>query len=664
MSTQQPRLNFPKILKVSMRHFTLYSSMPVITEQFPDGVFCLAGANGLGKSTFLSAVNYGITGTVSDPRKFESFEEYYRFSIPYSTEFFDGRIGESDREQAEVEIDMRVAGHLYSLTRGVFEPCQLRRLSIADAVNPTKVIVDCSDLTPEQRHAKYAAHVAGDVGVEMFEQFVFLQHFLLTFDERRHLLFWDRRVLEQALYLAFSVNRDNARRADTLRREVEKHASRARNANWQATEIRKKMKSLESEAGAAESADEVDIGIEHQRLSGVVDSERTTLDGLEDDLRDASLRIADLTARQVSLRSEYDVQFSAYLARHPAIVRHPMIASSVAERRCALCGADRDGVADDIRSRADAEACPLCGGALVRRSPDPQAFEVLEQLDRQMTDLKDTLSETLARRERLSSDLDAARARLAGAEEALANFERENESVLDRVRRDGGPGDGIATVIHKYREQMEERLKAKRTEYALRDQKQRELDKLQADLETRYRDAEQEFLPLFKDLAEHFLGLDLSVRMDKSASEGVGLVLEVQGTARRRHHQLSESQRLFVDIALRMALAQHMSSPEGKASLFIDTPEGSLDIAYENQAGEMLAKFVKAGFGIIMTANINTSRLLQALARECGSSKMRLCRMTAWTELSDVQLAAESLFDFALAQIEQALAGGGDARNA
>jgi hypothetical protein len=126
----------------------------------------------------------------------------------------------------------------------------------------------------------------------------------------------------------------------------------------------------------------------------------------------------------------------------------------------------------------------------------------------------------------------------------------------------------------------------------------------------------------------------------------------VRGTTRRLQQNLSESQRFFLDIALRMALTQHMSHPKSTGGMYIDTPEGSLDIAYEKRAGEMLAKFAKAGHQLIMTANLNSSQLLLALARQCGEKGMQLCRMTDWAELSEVQQEEEALFDQAYRAIE------------
>src|SRR5262249_15161180 len=151
----------------------------------------------------------------------------------------------------------------------------------------------------------------------------------------------------------------------------------------------------------------------------------------------------------------------------------------------------------------------------------------------------------------------------------------------------------------------------RRKAYALRDEKKKELKALQRSLESSYAAAEEEFVPLFRDLAELFLGIELDVRLEGKVATGLVLVLELRSTVRREQHQHSESQRFFVDIALRMAMAQFMSSDEAPAGLLIDTPEGSLDIAYESRAGEMFAKFVKGGHSIMMTANINTSQLLQ-----------------------------------------------------
>src|SRR6266436_4317716 len=172
------QLSMPRLSGARLDNFSLYSAKKSIKVTFTKGAFCLAGANGLGKSTFLAAVNFGLTGIVADPnRKFESVSEYYDHSLGFAEEFFDGRVEEKDRDRAQISLDA----------------------------------------------------------------FCFLQQFVFTFDERRHLLFWDEDVLDQALHLCFGLDPKDADRADTLRREKERADSRVRNLQWDATELRKKV---------------------------------------------------------------------------------------------------------------------------------------------------------------------------------------------------------------------------------------------------------------------------------------------------------------------------------------------------------------------------------------------------------------------------------------
>jgi hypothetical protein len=102
-----------------------------------------------------------------------------------------------------------------------------------------------------------------------------------------------------------------------------------------------------------------------------------------------------------------------------------------------------------------------------------------------------------------------------------------------------------------------------------------------------------------------------------------------------------------------MALSEFMS--EGPATLLIDTPEGSLDVAYEARAGSMFSKFASAGNYILMTANLRGSQLVLRLAELQHRTGMQVTRMTEWTDLSEVQQSEEKLFVEAYAAIDLAL---------
>lgn len=245
----KPKFAFPSISRIRLERFSLFSRRPDVELEIPQGVFCLAGANGIGKSTFLAAVNLALTGVVPDPeRSFKSINEYARDCVAFTKAFFDGRISELDREAAAIGLELRTANHEYRLTRGVFEPRELRDLMITSNSPNERLLFDGSDATPEERLVRFENQLTADTGLQNFNQFIFIQHFVLTFDESRHLLFWDERALEQVLHIAFNTDLNEAIAADKLRRDMERADSRARNYNFQASDVRGRLEIIRDAA--------------------------------------------------------------------------------------------------------------------------------------------------------------------------------------------------------------------------------------------------------------------------------------------------------------------------------------------------------------------------------------------------------------------------------
>ncbi|MBL4879754.1 MAG: hypothetical protein JKX82_00385 [Oleispira sp.] len=217
--------------------------------------------------------------------------------------------------------------------------------------------------------------------------------------------------------------------------------------------------------------------------------------------------------------------------------------------------------------------------------------------------------------------------------------------------------ENVNVILRQYKEHYERLDKESRDCYRKRDGIKPEYDKLLDKTDKAYKEAEIVFVPTFKKLAKSFIGLDLNIKSERD-SKNIFLVLEMENTARTDPFQLSESQRFFLDIALRMSLSIYLSKKGNEATMLIDTPEGSLDIAYENRVGIMFAEYVTHyNQNIIMTANINASQLLISLAEKCGLKKMTFRRMLEWTDLTPIQKQGEHLFEKVYKNIELALKG-------
>lgn len=653
-----PRFGLPRIHRVQLHAFSLYSLDPNVSLILGDGVTCLAGANGIGKSTYLSTINFALTGVVPNPsREFLSVGAYLQKAREYTNSFFEGRISEPDRESAAVSIEFTVRRRRYYLKRALFELGTISALRISeDAVT----IFDSKDSTAEQNDAFYREDVSKAIGLNAFEQFVFMQHFLFTFDESRHLVFWDRPVSSALLYICFGGDPQDAAKADRLNRDMERAGSRGRNLQYQVSNLSKRIETLEQSVNAPgdATADVEAASARYQALAAAL--ARATSESEEADAlaNDAELKVMQASSNVVSLRAAYTRAFEEYMNGTASPERHPFIASTISECRCPICQATGQTVVDAIRTKIQASSCPLCTSSLSRTdSLTSERSSALAKLDHSLAEGKRNFEAAVAAKTRLIAAAAAQRELVKTSHSAVNAFEETNRLALAGIRGRLALLDGpLAQTLEALRTARREQLIERDQAYAERDEFRDELKGLQRTLERKYLDAESTFVPLFKQLAQAFLGVDLDISLVTAQATGLNLQIEMRGNARRKQSQLSESQRFFVDIALRMALAQYVSGPDSLATLFIDTPEGSLDIAYEHRAGLMFANFVKSGHAMIMTANINSSKLLTTLAHSCGAGSMTIVQMTNWTELSDVQRGSESLFRDAFADIQTALA--------
>ena len=639
-------ISLPRPLRARIRSFSLYDHAQEIEADFGTGVFCLAGANGLGKSTFLAAVGFAVTGVVAEPgREFTSADEYLKNCRAYSRAAFDGRISQADREIAEVELLMRVGEAEYRVIRNMFEPTALHTLEIKRGDSEMVTAFDMG--SDEERHEKYEEMVVADMGVESFSQLVMLHHLVQTFDERRHLLFWDDKVSQAALFLAFGLDPDKAKEADNLRRQAERADSRARNHQYAATTAKRAMTDLtersESLAEGATDAEENFKALQEQHNEA---AQRVSI-ALERH-RDAELRRSDLAAEFRSTRSEYEQAYNTVLFGRRDPKTHPVVQSILTAAKCPVCGCTEEHVAAHVVASLESAKCPVC----IEPIGAPRgSSEALAQLDASVQDLAKRLEHADREVERLLAALGTEH----NALETMRRKLRENEvAVAAALAMTSQSHESLHGVLQSYQRDIEYRMGVKKEERQKRDVYRKELRTLQNQLAVSYREAESQFVPKFTDLARKFLGLDLALDFEISVDIS-RLVLSVDGTPRRGSVNLSESQRFFVDIALRMALTHQLSADGSKPVLYIDTPEGSLDIAYERRAGLMFGQFVEGGGQLLMTANINTSELLLNLADTCKASHMQLQRMTEWATLSDVQVDERDAFDRAFNQIEERL---------
>jgi ABC-type lipoprotein export system ATPase subunit len=657
---EQGKYNFIQLKRVIIRNFSLYKKdrqIYEINESINDGVFCLAGANGLGKTTFLNAINYGLTGIVLAPGK-EVLEpsEIKTTNKKYTDKYFEGRIKESEKNCAEIEMQFYVNGEYFKLCRNFFESDSLRSLEIFTQKNNTvKPLIDSTNKSPKQLNEIYQNELAATMAIKNFDYFVFLQLYVFTFDENRRMIFWDDRASSHALSIAFNTDIKDSEELIAIQREIEKLDSYGRNYRWQATQIEKKIKDLSAK----------------QKEYPDLDKQQKEFDFINQELKDAAktyentkIEYNTLLKNQSVLNSEimYKKQeraklFSIYSEPRTKLLQNPYISHSIEKRECCICGSKGDFIAESIENGLYKNCCPLCNTKIDDNQSEEQErlIKSIEENDRIITSKTKEIDVITKEIEWKKVQLEKAEYEYGKTKERLSSLLELNPLLSDNKTGN----QGVDYLIEVYGKEVNENIQLSKKSYSDRDKLYPKLKTLQDKIENAYSEAVSVFVPIFRTLAKSFIGLDLDIKLERATAKELyrqKLVLELQNTARTDSFQLSESQRFFLDIALRMSFAIYLSTLNNPASMLIDTPEGSLDIAYESRVGRMFANFVNDyRQNIVMTANINASQLLISLAELCGNEKMKFKRMLDWTDLTPIQKEGEFLFEKVYVNIENAL---------
>ncbi|MGJ8743268.1 hypothetical protein [Polaribacter sp.] len=638
--------SFPKLKSISINNFSLYEKEGNIDLDIIDGVFCLAGANGLGKSTFLNLINYGLTGIVIDPSKeftsIVSTSKFYSVNKKFANKYFDGRVNEIDRNVSNIRLTFSIDNVTYDIQRPLFESEELtlftRKIDDVDTVP--------KGLSNSELFSSYCQYITGDIKLTSFDQFVFLQHFVLSFDEHHYLLFWNNDLMETSLYLFFGVDTNQAKKANELRKDIKRFGSNIRNYVYHKNKLVKDVENLK--ANIADGQDlKLPDGIQEEFEK--LDLENIELDKnivqSKNKLSQANHIIAEksyeLSQKKAEYQSTFDNLFSDNNDKN--FLNDPRIITSLLELKKEIC--DNKKTDENFKIFYD-----LIKDGFCKKEVDKGVgFEELKIFDKAISVIEDKIKAEQTTKVRIESEIKIANDELIKNSKRIFELEKEYGDILNTLRELAK--SDYSGVLKVYENQIRDKtaeIEEIRVEKA---SLEKEFKKIERELNKGYNKAEEEFIPLFNKYAHNFLGLEVDLKL-RNSSKGSTLVLIIEDTERSDFFQLSESQRYFIDIALRMALIEHSCK---EATLLVDTPEGSLDIAYESRAGKMFGDFVGLGFNLIMTANINTSQLLIELANKCKSSKMQLERMTEWTHLSEVQYQEEEKIIKAYQRIEEIL---------
>lgn len=365
-------------------------------------------------------------------------------------------------------------------------------------------------------------------------------------------------------------------------------------------------------------------------------------------------KTAELTIEKLKLENEYEETYSGLYSENTDLLKNPVILELIS-KGCPICKSKHSILPAYIEKNISENTCPLCGEEVHKDNcTTDEIIEILQKKDEQLKNTSTRLAELTKRNISIMKKIEELNDMTINLSFKKEEIERQHYKFLSVKDLDTSWGERIKAIQKSIRD-----IEKEKSEYIQkRDFLKKEYDLLCLNLETIYQEVQTNFLPIFKKYAKEFTGLDLDMILNSISDDGrrqFKLTLQIDDTNRDNEFELSESQRFFIDIALRMAIITFVCTENNSYSMLIDTPEGSLDIAYETNAGKMFYEYINSSQKMIITANLNSSGLIRTLAENTKSEKFELINMLKWAKLSSVQSHHFELFSDSIAEIKNRL---------
>lgn len=512
----QGKYSFLKIVKVSLRNFSLYSKNGVlfpIEEEINDGVYCLAGANGLGKSTFLNAINYGLTGIVLDPEKKEAYlpEEIVKFNKSYTERYFEGRIKAKEKDKAEIELLLKINGKFVRIIRSFSNREELRLLEFYENKSQKKhSILKTVNLSPKELQNEYESIIEKEIGIGKFNYFIFFQLYVMSFDETRRMLFWDENASTSALSIAFNENIQDTEKVLELKKKMEEFESYGRNARWQATQVKNEIDKLIDTSKTKGDSEYRMLEKEYLQLIADIEESEKVYNEINIEYDTLLKRQNLINSDILQLKITYRKLFSQYSEPRSNLIHNPLIQIAKRDNKCFLCNAEGHNIVESIERKLFSQtSCPACDTPINNGDEKVQSklMSQIKKIDKELEEKNKELEDLMLESEAKKIDLDRKYVELNRLKSKFNKFEKENKGLTF-----GKTGDApLDSLIDEYKKQYSKLDKNSIDYYTKRDKILPEYKNLQKKVEKGFKETQDSFVPLFKQFAFSFIGLDLNL---------------------------------------------------------------------------------------------------------------------------------------------------------
>ncbi len=652
------KILLPDIKSIHLKNFTLFPGNLDYKYEFVHGVNIVLGGNGMGKTTFVNLLRYGIIGLY---RKDFGFTRTYRdkkiekrIELPedYFTNRMDATIAVDD--SAEMTIVFRLGDTQFEVKRDIHD-FLLREVNLIE--NGKEILLkgevlrqskyERVDDDEKKRYLQfcYEEAVAKKANVYDFDDFIFLINEVLYFGEDRKLILWDEHgedIQERLSSKYFNdPNLDNKR--EEANRQTKYYNSLSRHRSEDIRAINKVIESIEFDSPDKKKIKEfVDNLIKLQRKA---EKKAEQLDRIHD-LRESVDNEQRLLRKAINtLEIEIDEldgevsQLKGVIAARAWIKPNPQyeiyLANITKNEHCPMC-LQKLSSNEAKRLKSEPDNCFLCDQEI--RKPNalnPEIKSKENQLQKSLKEKQRIHTELVSNEERLES-LDSDYRKINTDLYELNRKIRAAEHFVSKKSKEGESSHELEPLLNEIA-----KLETAKNEFSQKSKEEKaKAAKLTKVLEEQNTKITQQLSKIFSTFAEKFLGVKGYLTYDDfQDGKGKRFTPVIDGTVRLHSEELSESQRYFVEHSYRMSLLHFFYE---KPSFFIcETPDSSLDISYERNAADIFLQYLKRPNTLIITTNLNNSEFMNYIID--NAAKLRIVNLFEIGRKSTIQAESPQL---------------------
>lgn len=615
----------PKINLMKVEGFDKIFKEDIVEIDFSKSLNILLGGNGLGKTTLLQCIIYGLTGGTNIPE----VEPLKGFRWDHN--FFRKRVKVERQQDAKVTIEFNVSNKRFRVVRGL---------------QGNRVIDFYID--DNQANIKYEEAIIEYGKYDNFNSFVFIVSRLLYLPENRRSLMWDYDAQIRALMILSNdiIDEEEYR---NLRLQIKNMDSTKRHTIVRINKIKDVLEKKYNEVEIKETEEIDDKTDEIQSMLFIRKRELSEkLQVLLDDKRKSISELKNYEARRDELIPKI-YELSELLRKNEGKVinqsiekygkKQGMFLDKVVNYGiCPCCGKTNHNFQKVVKRRIENGECLICGNG--------SDLSAINDID--IEAIQEQLQEKLSARDNINKYMHQLNNRMQSLDEEIFKTRQEINSIdySEFVNADR-PDD----MFEAEDEDSElELLKLNSDRQSLENDiqiKQEQADNMYKTFLNCFEDRNKKLSEIYEQLSSDFMGKKVTLEYERSTDRFVDidyLIPKFDDEVRKNAEDCSEAQRFFLDIAFRMSLIILNQELIGESGTFIcETPESALDISYVKNVVKMFCQFMVKN-SLILSNNLQRLGLAQELTSVWDGENTSIFDLLEHGKLSEVQKNSSELF--------------------